>query len=120
MNKVLFRLLGELVYQFGALPFSRGHWRLVEWLQHHEPNAIGEFPIMRDGVRWLCNLQFGFYDRDLFYRGAYEPESIQCVLLHLHPVDVAIDVGANIGYFSLMMAKTVGANGNVFAFEPSM
>jgi FkbM family methyltransferase len=32
--------------------------------------------------------------------------------------DVVIDLGANIGYFTLLAAKLVGSNGKVFAFEP--
>jgi FkbM family methyltransferase len=32
--------------------------------------------------------------------------------------DVAIDVGANIGWFSLLMSKQVGPKGKVHAFEP--
>lgn len=33
--------------------------------------------------------------------------------------DTAIDVGANYGYFSLLMANLVGKNGHVHAFEPN-
>lgn len=33
--------------------------------------------------------------------------------------DMAIDVGANIGYFSLLMAKRTGPQGSVVAFEPN-
>lgn len=32
---------------------------------------------------------------------------------------VFLDIGANIGYFSLLAAQLVGANGRVIAFEPS-
>lgn len=34
------------------------------------------------------------------------------------PGDVVLDLGANIGYFSLLAARLVGNNGKVFAFEP--
>src|SRR5262249_35898753 len=33
--------------------------------------------------------------------------------------DVVLDVGANIGVFSLVMARWVGETGRVFAFEPA-
>jgi FkbM family methyltransferase len=33
--------------------------------------------------------------------------------------DIALDIGANIGYFSAMMARKVGPLGKVFSFEPT-
>jgi FkbM family methyltransferase len=36
----------------------------------------------------------------------------------LDPGDTAVDVGANIGYLTGVMAKTVGRSGSVVAFEP--
>jgi FkbM family methyltransferase len=32
--------------------------------------------------------------------------------------DIVLDIGANIGYYSLLLAKLVGKNGKVYAFEP--
>ena len=32
--------------------------------------------------------------------------------------EITIDVGANIGYYTLLFSKLVGSNGKVFAFEP--
>jgi len=37
---------------------------------------------------------------------------------HLKPGGVFLDIGANIGLYSLMGAQLVGAEGKVFAFEP--
>lgn len=36
----------------------------------------------------------------------------------LRPGDVFVDVGANLGLYSVIASKAVGANGSVFAFEP--
>jgi len=33
--------------------------------------------------------------------------------------DVVVDMGANVGYFTLLAAKLVGPNGKVFSFEPN-
>jgi len=36
----------------------------------------------------------------------------------IKPGDIVVDVGAAIGYFTLIFARSVGENGMVFAFEP--
>jgi FkbM family methyltransferase len=38
---------------------------------------------------------------------------------YLRPGMTAIDIGANLGVYSLLMASLVGAEGHVFAFEPA-
>jgi FkbM family methyltransferase len=48
----------------------------------------------------------------------YEPE-VATVMLHgLRRGDACIDVGANVGFFTLMMSGLVGDEGHVLAFEP--
>jgi FkbM family methyltransferase len=37
----------------------------------------------------------------------------------LHPGDVFVDVGAHVGYYTLLAASVVGHEGHVYAFEPS-
>lgn len=48
-----------------------------------------------------------------------EPEIVHLMLRVLKPGDIAIDGGANIGFFTMLMAKLVGETGRVYAFEPS-
>lgn len=48
----------------------------------------------------------------------YEPCVTRCVKQLLHKGDVAIDIGANIGYFTLLFSEIVGKDGRVYAFEP--
>jgi FkbM family methyltransferase len=50
---------------------------------------------------------------------AYEPAVTRAVEAVLRPGMTFLDVGANIGYFSLLAASCVGPSGKVFAFEPS-
>jgi FkbM family methyltransferase len=55
-------------------------------------------------------------DKD-YWLGTYEPE-LQAALRQLIPTGAVIfDVGANIGYVSLLLAKAAGETGKVFAFE---
>lgn len=48
----------------------------------------------------------------------WEPYETALTLQHLHPGDVYVDVGANIGYYTLVAAARVGAQGAVLAYEP--
>jgi FkbM family methyltransferase len=49
--------------------------------------------------------------------GTYEPELQQALRDYLRPGMTVYDVGANIGYVTLLLAHNVGATGQVFAFE---
>lgn len=53
-----------------------------------------------------------------FARGSYEQPMQEAVASELSAGDVLFDVGANIGFFSLIAARRVGAEGRVYAFEP--
>jgi FkbM family methyltransferase len=48
----------------------------------------------------------------------YERATTELFKEVLQPGMVFVDVGANIGYFSLLAAKLVGPDGKVYAFEP--
>lgn len=48
----------------------------------------------------------------------YEPLVTNLLRQNLQRGDVVVDVGANIGYFSMLAASRVGSTGRVYAFEP--
>lgn len=48
----------------------------------------------------------------------YEPLESTFIRLNLKEGESAMDIGANIGWHTLGMAKAVGSKGKVFAFEP--
>jgi len=52
--------------------------------------------------------------------GRGEPAVEQAFLELTHPGDVIFDIGANIGWYSLLAARRVGATGRVVAFEPDV
>jgi len=54
----------------------------------------------------------------LSIRGVYGPASTRAVLENVKIGNVVVDLGANIGYYSLILAKLVGNEGKVFSFEP--
>ncbi|OXJ39087.1 FkbM family methyltransferase [Burkholderia sp. HI2714] len=51
--------------------------------------------------------------------GLFRPRFIPVFERLLHNGHVVIDVGANIGFFSLLAARRVGPSGRVIAFDPS-
>jgi FkbM family methyltransferase len=48
-----------------------------------------------------------------------EPLTTDWLIANLSPGDLFVDVGANLGYYSLLAAALVGPHGRVVAFEPN-
>lgn len=69
-----------------------------------------ELPMVIDPAMYFI----GAYCRDIF-----EPEVLAFLKDRLLPGQTAVDVGANVGYISLYLAKRVGPRGRVVAFEPN-
>ncbi|HEY2433651.1 MAG TPA: FkbM family methyltransferase [Vicinamibacterales bacterium] len=69
-----------------------------------------------------CRLQLDITDATgrmpYFYATPYEAAVTDAIVTALQPGDVFLDVGANIGYFTVLAAQVVGAGGLVIAFEP--
>ncbi len=50
--------------------------------------------------------------------GAWEPFETKLVTKVVRRGNVAVDVGAHIGYYTLLLSRLVGETGQVYAFEP--
>ncbi len=57
--------------------------------------------------------------RTLVLKNSYEEGTTGLIKSLVKPGMIVMDVGANIGYYSLIMAGLVGEGGKVFAFEPA-
>jgi FkbM family methyltransferase len=72
----------------------------------------------RRGIVWELDLAEGI-DLSIFLFGAYEWHTINQYKTLLKPGSFVVDVGANIGSHTLPLAKMVGDEGKVIAFEPT-
>lgn len=50
--------------------------------------------------------------------GGFEPELVEVVRLAVRPGDCVIDVGANVGFYSVLCSRLAGERGRVVAVEP--
>ncbi len=70
-----------------------------------------------DGITYELHLN-ELIDSSIYYTGAFEPHITAAIQRLVHPGDVVLDIGANIGCHALRMAKLAGPSGRVVAFEP--
>ena len=65
------------------------------------------------GTRLYLNLRT---EKD-YWLGTYEPELQKAIRTYVKPGMIAYDIGANIGYITLLLSKAVGDTGHVYSFE---
>ncbi|MCR9255447.1 MAG: FkbM family methyltransferase [Alphaproteobacteria bacterium] len=80
----------------------------------HSGNRLN---VSRDGLMLYSNRD-SYIGRSLDEYGEYCARKTELLADLLEPGDVAIDVGAHIGTMTIPMAKKVGAEGVVVAYEP--
>lgn len=71
----------------------------------------------RDGIRYQVDLT-EVIDQGIWLYG-WEPITIALLKRHTSPGYTVIEVGANVGAHTLLLAKLVGPSGRVYAFEPT-
>ncbi|MGC4099111.1 MAG: FkbM family methyltransferase [Nitrospira sp.] len=74
--------------------------------------------VVRSNANWDLDLREGI-DFAIWLVGAFEPETVRCYRHIVQAGDVVLDIGANIGAHTLLLAQAVGAHGKVIAFEPT-
>ena len=74
---------------------------------------------LRNGGQMLLDIRDS-QQRHIFYSRLYEYPYVSCVLRDfVERGDFVVDVGANVGSYTIALAIRVGSNGRVFSFEPN-
>jgi FkbM family methyltransferase len=93
-----------------------GFFPLVAERVHPRLNVARHVVLEQDGFAIRLDLS-EYIQRRIFY-GCHEPYEARFVARFLRPGDSFFDIGAHVGYFTLIAAREVGSGGAVHAFEP--
>lgn len=108
-------------YYLRHISIEKGRYRLLTLMRpigRKIGHALGWRRIRtKHGFLMDLNLQ-DWIPQDIFLMGEFEPSTTAIVKKLLRQGDVVVDVGANIGYFSLLFSQCVGSKGHVYSYEP--
>lgn len=112
---------------FLEMMFEKKHKVLFEYSSEIKNTGITEITISEEGVEFLTRdhgLRFfsptadrGIAPIGMFNMGSYEKAEADMILSLIEPGYTVFDVGANVGWFSMMVAKNI-ADVSLFSFEP--
>ena len=115
MNDLVFKVFKKAAYTLRGRHLNRFNFvrtTLNFILRNLKPKSV-----IVDGNRMIL-------DKDdsmrLSILGIYEPLAVKHFQERIKPGDTVLDIGAHIGYYTVMAAKRVGNKGQVYAFEPSI
>jgi FkbM family methyltransferase len=109
-------LLAALPGPLHRLVFGRFRRYALWWLFGAYGREMTLAPAGPTGNRFYMRLHPMAYSD--FIVGAYERGCVRVLREQLSEGSVCVDVGANLGYLSILMAQLVGKGGRTIAFEP--
>lgn len=74
--------------------------------------------VLVDGLKLYIDKEDDTISQQLVQNGKWEEFETEVFKNKVKKRDVVVDVGAHIGYYTLIASKKVGADGSVYAFEP--
>lgn len=100
-------------------PIQRGKWRIWKTIEPHLPSECfkeGDYRIRHGVTLHLAPVRY--IEKFLYFWGIWEADETTVLMRLLKEGDVFIDIGANIGFYTLLASRIVGEKGRVHAFEP--
>ena len=101
-----------------ATPAHPGKWRVIDSLASRaQPAWTAPRLTTYNSIRFELDLT-DYLARHIYFRD-FDPLETRFLNNTIKPGWVAIDAGANVGYYSILLSRLVGTEGLVHAFEPS-
>lgn len=91
------------------------HWRIMAKLSFWN-GGIASATVL--GKKMFLDLSDRTICENLYVRRVWEPQVTRHLRTFLSQGMTVLDIGANVGYYTLLFSELVGSNGRVFAFEP--
>ena len=94
-------------------------YRIDKWIEKHDLPEHDTELALSDFRIFVRNPRTSIIGRALCLDGVWEAEETAVVKAVVAPGEVVIDVGADIGYYTLLFSANSGPNGHVYSFEPN-
>ncbi len=117
----LVSMLYQLVRIVGkSLPVNKNLLRLQSIVWYRMPRlGLPEVQLVQTSQKMVFALNpNNQLHMSVIYSGVYDPEKTDTLSRLLKPGDVAFDIGANFGWYTILFSKIVSLDGCVVAFEP--
>lgn len=111
----IFRAFGRLFIKISErlLPVDGNASKMIE-----KGSGRNLYKTTNGDTFWLDPDPKAYVDYCIISTGVFEPFSSKLVRKIVQPGDTVLDIGANIGYYSVMLSRCVGERGKVLSFEP--
>ena len=118
MIRTFFRRISRLFFRFYKREYGRYTILVKLFFPYLAPKSE-----KREIVRAYHNLKMEVDSREyiqamIYLFGNFEPPTIKFLEKYIKKGDLIFDIGANVGYHTLIFSELTGENGSVFAFEP--
>jgi FkbM family methyltransferase len=98
-------------------PFKRGKIKIINWVCRMSSPNTSIITKSNDG-RYFEFLPYSRQAYQIFFWGTREKCETEFVSRVLRRGDNAIDIGANIGWYTTLISQNIGPNGRALAIEP--
>lgn len=112
LTKLLWRIARKWRYQWNPLRVLRKS-KLKKACKENKP-FIARMP----GINLKMIIRPNMYLSNAYAGRIFELETIRFMNRNVKKSMVVLDIGANVGYFTLLLSRLVGLQGRVIAFEP--